>query len=483
MVTVAGTYPKTPVPTADELRMLTRFGTGYTPAQLQDLRALGGPLAWFERQLTPTRVREDPIVAQVDGWYPDRGQAPDVKWQRNRTGEKPVWQFARDLSCWSQLRQIYSNRTLLEVMVDFWSDHLHIPSQNVHAWPWRQDYDALIRANALGRFDTMLVAASQHPCMLLYLDGFRSERGKPNENQGRELLELHTVGLAAGYTEAMVRSSSVILSGWPVDYAKTFEAFYDPARHTTGRVTVLGFSEANRLEDGRSLITRYLRYLARHPATAHRLATKLAQRFVSATPSAALVDSLAQTYLSSGTDIKATLRALVASPEFAASTEALVRTGPEDAVATVRALGIQATGTSTSSLAFIMPQLSGEYLHTWPRPDGPPRDPASLLTPGRMLNSANTHWRLGRADGSTVDTVFRPWGSWLPEDGIRFDAYVDHLCRVLLGRPSTPRLLDICLAASGLFPSSPVRTGDVIADWRFVSVAAALFDSHEHMSR
>ncbi len=102
---------------------------------------------------------------------------------------------------------------------------------------------------------------------------------------------------------------------------------------------------------------------------------------MSATPSESLVASLAQTFLSSGTDIKATLRALVASPEFAASGP-LVRTGPEDAVATVRALGILATGTRTSSLAFMLPELSGDYLRTWPRPDGPPRDPEELATPG-----------------------------------------------------------------------------------------------------
>jgi hypothetical protein len=481
MASTPASYTKTPVPTAAERRMLSRLGTGYTPEQLLAMRAAGSPTAWLTKQLAPSTVPESAMAATVDTWYVDRKQSAAVKWNRKETNAKPLWQFARDLSCWTMLRRIYSNRTVLETMVDFWSGHLHIPANHTFAWPWRYDYDRVIRQHALGRFDDLLVAAALHPSMLLYLDNFRSEFGNPNENQGRELLELHTVGRESGYTEAMVKSSALILSGWTVDYAHTFVASYNIGKHTTGPVNVLGFSDPNSAADGRALTERYLRYLANHPSTAHRIATKLALRFVSNTPSAALVNSLAQTFISSGTDIKATLRALVKSPEFTGSTELLVRTGPEDAIATIRSLGITATGTGVRSLAEQLPTLSGEFVLTWPRPDGSPRTPEMVYTPGRMLRSANTHWQLSRGD-PTPDTTFRATSTWVPEP-MRFDEYVDHLSRTILGRPSTGALLDACVIATGVTPDTRITNTNAVAGWRFVCIAATLLDSPEHMSR
>ena len=481
MVTRAGTYAKTPVPTAAELHMLNRWGTGYKPSQLTALRNAGGPLKWFNQQLVPSSVTESSVIASVNAWYPDRMQSPGAKWQRKLTNEKPPWQFARDLGCWTQLRRIYSTRTVLETMVDFWSGHLHIASNNAFAWPWRADYDRVIRQHALGRFDDMLVAAALHPAMLLYLDNYLSELGAPNENQGRELLELHTVGRESGYTEEMVRSSARILSGWTVDYGHTFAASYAAGKHTTGAVRVLGFSEPNTASDGRAMTERYLRYLAHHPATANRIATKLITRFVTSSPSAAYVNRVASTFLSSGTDIKATLRMIVASPEFTGSTALLVRTGPEDTVATARALKVGAKGVRQGSLASVLPLLSGEHVYMWPRPDGPPRLPGDLATPGRMLRSANMHWWL--AQPRTVpDTTFPVASSWLPET-MRFDSYVDHLSRLLLGRRSTVALLETCIAATGVSAGTRITKTHFVAGWRFVCLAAALLDSPEHMGR
>ena len=88
--------------------------------------------------------------------------------------------------------------------------------------------------------------------MRVYLDNWKSVRNKPNENQGRELLELHTVGRNAGYTEAMVKASAVLLSGYTVDWGKTFDAKYDANAHTIGAVQVLDFSHANASADGQA---------------------------------------------------------------------------------------------------------------------------------------------------------------------------------------------------------------------------------------
>src|SRR4029077_16631596 len=124
------------------------------------------------------------------------------------------------------------------------------------------------------------------------------------------------VGRDAGYTEDMVKASAKILSGYTVDWGtgKTFNALYDPNKHTTGAVSVLGFSHANTATDGQAVTVAYLKYLAHHPATARRIATKLATYFVSDSPSDGLVDSLAGVYTSSGTDISAVLTALARHP-------------------------------------------------------------------------------------------------------------------------------------------------------------------------
>ena len=214
-------------------------------------------------------------------------------------------------------------------------------------WMWRHGYDALIRKHALGRFDQMLQAAIIHPTMLTYLDAdvsmvVRSSAGVVeliNENLGRELLELHTVGRTAGYTESMVKDSAYILTGWTIDRMRTWARSYEPNIHYTGPVSVLEFSSPNDQRDGRQVLRNYLQYLAHHPATAQRIARKLAVRFVSDTPSQRLVDHLATVFQNSGTDIKTTLRALVRDREFKGSAGDKVRTPTDDMAATVRALG------------------------------------------------------------------------------------------------------------------------------------------------
>jgi len=131
----------------------------------------------------------------------------------------------------------------------------------------------------------LLIACSLHPAMRFYLDNWKSVKNKPNENQGRELLELHTVGRGAGYTEAMVKDSAKLLSGYTADWGTTFAVTYDPNKHTTGAVQVLDFTHPNASADGQAATLAYLKYLANHPATAKNLARKIATYFVRDDPS------------------------------------------------------------------------------------------------------------------------------------------------------------------------------------------------------
>ena len=481
--TAAGAYASLPIPTTFERHLMNRMGTGYTPTQHRLMRWSGGPGPWFERQLVASQVQQSPKVAQVDSWFPGRRESMAQRARRQAAGQKSAYAYALELGNWSLLRRIYSRRAVHENMVDLWSNHFHVPAHTDRAWIGRHQFDIAIRANALGRFDQLLEAVTLQSSMLIFLDNDRSVRNAPNENHGRELLELHTVG--GGYSEDMVRDSAAILSGWRVREGTTWEAFYDPARHTMGRVDVLGFSAANAVPDGREVTRRYLRYLAHHPLTARTVARKLAIRFVADVPPATLVDRLARVYLSSGTDLKATLRALVRSPEFAASVGGKVRTPYDDLVATVRVLGIDVQQPTTGeSFAHVLGLGHGaQQLFMWPRPDGPPQTNAPWCSASRMLASYQMHWSMSGHFWPRRGAIYRPHGSWLPTPWIRFDNLVDHLCRTLTGRASTPLVLRAASEACGLTPATALHRDHPFVVWRLPRLLTTVLDSPAHLTR
>lgn len=140
--------------------------------------------------------------------------------------------------------------------------------------------------------------------MLHYLNNedscYEGDEASVQENYGRELLELHTVSVDGGYTEEDVKNSALVLTGWTVDGDKVFR--FDAGCHYVGTVSVLDFSHPNDSADGGLAVGEaYLGHLARHPATATYLATKLARRFVADEPPASLVDVLAATSISTTT--------------------------------------------------------------------------------------------------------------------------------------------------------------------------------------
>ncbi len=312
-------YPSTAVPSDYERLMMARMGTGFSRRTWRQLKRSGSARRWFRDQLHPELIEESPRAAALPTWFPDLEHAAAEQVANNDSGVKPAWKYARDLAAITILRRAYSNRPVLEMMTEFWSNHLHIPTTgDLPSWAWRSSYDTLLRTHALGTFEDLLREATLHPAMLLYLDNFRSRRTAPNENHGRELLELHTVGRDGGYTEAMVKDAAKILSGWSVRAWQIWEPFYDLGNHATGAVSVLGFEHPNTEADGQAVTVAFLKHLAHHPATALTLARRLAVKFVSDDPSQALVEQLADVYLSNGTAIVPVLNALVASDEFTA---------------------------------------------------------------------------------------------------------------------------------------------------------------------
>ena len=269
-----------------------------------------------------------------------------------------------DELAWQRLtRDIYSSAQLQEVMTDFWLNHFNVFLHKNEATPYYLvSYERdVIRPLALGKFEDLLEATAHSPAMLLYLDNAssmgpdspaaekqkareaRSPDGKPktreglNENYARELMELHTLGVNGGYTQADVTQVARVLTGWTVDRPQRGGGFkFDENRHEPGAKKVLGKKiKENGEQEGREL----LHMLASRPATAKFLSRKLAVRFVGDDPPESLVDRMAKSYLSSGGDISVVLKTLYHSPEFwaACAYRAKVKTPIEFVVSAARA--------------------------------------------------------------------------------------------------------------------------------------------------
>ncbi len=230
-------------------------------------------------------------------------------------------------------RAIYSTKQLYERVVELWWDRLHVANSAGNVLDVLGQRDLTLRALALCRYSDLLAASTRDPAMLRFLAADSSRGGDPNENLGRELLELHTVGTGA-YTETDVHNSALVLTGLTV--AKDGTAAYNPGQHYVGPVQVMGWSHPNgKKDDGNAVIAGYLDYLAHHPATAAAVCTRIAQRFVADAPDPALVAAMTSTYAASDTSITAVLRAMLAHPAFVASAGLRTRTTYEAMVGAV----------------------------------------------------------------------------------------------------------------------------------------------------
>ena len=291
----------------------------------------------------------------------------------------------------------------------------------------------------------------------------------------------------AGYSEDHVRHSAYILTGHRVDMWDSWAAFYATDDHWVGPVEVLGFRDPNGDRNGRTVTVRYLRYLANHPATAQRVARRLCVRFVSDTPSTAIVAAVASAFTASGTDIRTALRALVAHPDFAAAVDAKVRAPAEDTIAAYRLLGARPsvpTGDESFARGIVWQlESQGNRPFDWPAPNGFPEAGAAWTSVGRVLLSLETH--LSQAGGwwPSQDVTYPTVRQRLPAMPARFDAIVEHASRRMLQRPAGAALQ---AAAGQLVGVGAATTFDSAADfgeWRMTLLLATVLNSPAHAAR
>ncbi|AQR62527.1 hypothetical protein BZG35_13400 [Brevundimonas sp. LM2] len=423
---------------------VTRFGMGARPGEIDRVGA--DPRGWLEAQIRPSGapVAEGPFPSsddQVRAYLAYRQVSQDRRIPRREAGaasqpeapealEGMAMQGPAEPSPADPRRESRQALTrtanaaflararlgattpdgFAERWALFWANHFTASATKFQSAIFLDAYEReAIRPHVFGRFETLTLAAEQHPAMLLYLDqaqsigpnslaGQRRNAGL-NENLAREILELHTVGSAAGYSQADVTEFARALTGWSIPAPRDGAGagpgrgrarvgavaagrngfVYRPAVHEPGARTVLGrpYPETG-LGQGEAI----LKDLANHPETGRRLARKIAVHFVADDPPPGLVTALERAWTTSGGDLAGVARALVAAPEAWGPAPAKIKTPYEFVVSAHRAFGSEPRQPQPLRQALV---AMGQVPLSPPSPEGWPDTAADWAGPDALV--------------------------------------------------------------------------------------------------
>jgi uncharacterized protein (DUF1800 family) len=329
----------------------------------------------------------------------------------NDAGNKLAYEATRrDL-----LRAVYSPSQLQEQMVWFWLNHFSVHQYKANLRWLIGDYEEhAIRPYALGHFKALVLATLEHPAMLQYLDNQQNAAGHINENYARELMELHTLGVDAGYTQQDVQQLARILTGvginvgdaprlkaeWQTLYLRRGAFEFNPARHDFGDKTLLGQPIHGK---GFEEIENAVTLIVRQPACAHFISRQLAAYFVADSPPPPLVEKMAQTFQRTDGDIAAVVRTMFLAHEFNAALGAKFKDPMRYVVSAVR---FAYDGRAISNTRPLLNWLNalGEGPYNRQTPDGYPLSEASWASPGQI----SRRFEIARAIGSGNAGLFDP---------------------------------------------------------------------------
>lgn len=319
--------------------VLRRAGFGGTPEQI-DAAANAGLSATVDALLSPSEGLSPLIPPEQVKDFTRMGDKDPVKW----LGDAQVLWLERLLTATAPLR---------EKMVLFWHNHFATGADKLDDIPAMARQNDLFRRMALGKFGDLLLEVSRDPAMLVWLDGNDSRADAPNENYGREVMELFTMG-RGNYTEADVKAAARAFTGWHIDDATGATVFNDDD-HDHGLKTFLGHTGDLGAAD-------VVRILARRPETARNLTAKLWRHFAYPNPEPSVVDHLSRVYLGSDGDIREVLRAMFLHDRFYSepARTSLIKSPADFVVQTMR-LGVPATDPGTAVGA--MPVMGQELFN------------------------------------------------------------------------------------------------------------------------
>lgn len=342
----------------------------------------------------------------------------DAKKVAQQGYQQEMNRIGREAATRHVLRDLYSPNQLQEQMTWFWLNHFSVFQYKSNLRSMLADYeDAAIRPRALGRFRDLLKAVTFHPAMLRYLDNEQNAVGRLNENHARELMELHTLGVGAGYSQQDVQELARVLTGVGINlqpgnptvkpelrgyYVRQGLFEFNPARHDFGEKYLLG-----KLLPAKGLaeVEQALDQLARHPATATFVSAKLANYWLSDNPSQAVINHMSQAFLKSDGDIAETLRVMFTSAEFLQSNGRKFKDPMRYVISAVRMAYDDKIILNAGPVLNWLNRL-GEPLYGRQTPDGYPMNESAWASPGQMA----TRFEVAKAIGSGNAGLFRSEG-------------------------------------------------------------------------
>lgn len=382
------------------------------------LRRLSGPDRMARQFQIDGFDRIEQLMSEIQALNRERRQNPERK-TRIKEQVRSRRRQARQLQAgWLKstiARGVFTNDGLRERLVDFWADHFTVKGKRSITRPAVSTYvEDAIRPNIAGSFATLLKAAIFHPMMLSYLDQINSVgpnslvavrkpgRGM-NENLAREVLELHTLGVNAGYTQKDVVELAKLFTGLTYRMGKGF--VYGVKMAEPGAETVLGKSYGGYRND-LSDIEDFLEDVAVHPDTARHLARKLVVHFISDTPDRSLVDHIAAAYLDSGGNLMQAYSAMLEHPSAWVLPGRKVKQPSAFVIAAIRALAVpkqrimEARWQDVRDLIYAPLGLMGQPWQNPAGPDGWPEEAEHWITPQGL--AARIQWAM------TVPAIMRP---------------------------------------------------------------------------
>ncbi len=464
-------------------------GPGDVPPEKQSDMQMADPHGMPNFDADDMDANANPAKAKGEG----KGQGGFGNQMFNYENIRAPQRIVAELSMAKMTRAVYSERQLQEMMVDFWYNHFNVyAAKGADRWLITSYERDAIRPHAMGKFRDLLGATAKSPAMLFFLDNWLSadpvawqklqqqmeERrqmrgaglgggpfGRPrfpqggpaangnpndpnanakqkqerglNENYGRELMELHTLGVDGGYTQDDVINVAKAFTGWSIRQPRRDpEFFFEDRLHDTSVKTVLGRQiHAGGMKDGEEVLD----ILSRDPHTAHHISFELAQRFVSDNPPAALVDRMAQKFVKSDGDIREVLRTMIYSPEFWSKDayRSKVKTPFELVASATRAVGAE---TAVPLMLVQWTNRIGQPLYQCEPPIGYSDQADAWVNTGALLNRMNfslalTSNRLRGAEVN-VDSLF---GS---DTAANPHATLDRAIQAFLGGQASPETRD-----------------------------------------
>ena len=428
---------RAPASAAQDIAMLDRVSWGVSGGSVRQLRQQGWN-AWLQAQLHPRKSALPPAVqAQIDAMTisqmpldqlvmsmeQKRKESAAVmddmaKQQSQKDYQQELNRLAREAATRSLLLDVYSTNQLQQQLSWFWLNHFSVHQGKHNLRAMVGDYEAnAIAPHALGKFRDLLGATVHHPAMLRYLDNEANAVKRINENYARELMELHTLGVNGGYSQADVQELARILTGVGVNlgpetpkvkpalqaqYVRRGLFEFNPNRHDYGDKQFLGQTVKGR---GLAELDEALDRLSRSPATAHFISGKLAQYFVGDNPPEALVARMAATFRQSDGMIADVLQTMFSSPEFRQSLGKKFKDPMHYVVSAVRLSYDDKPILNAGPMLNWLSRM-GQPLYGRQTPDGYPLTDASWASPGQMT----TRFDIARTIASGSAGLFKTDG-------------------------------------------------------------------------